>query len=617
MRKIAFILTMALLFSYTLLQAAPKEKTIVVGTFAIKKNADRTLKRLKETLGADEKVTQLKESAGFDYVTRRSGPYYIVAIEPIVEYDVLNKVLSSARDIFADAFVNIMSKNVEVAITDDGYTNDEVQELVESAQEDALEDEDEALEDESSDEEMEEESAVVDEQDESDDTVSEVEDEAENEIAQEQSLAPSVATTDQKSMAIDESMMLYIAIAAVVVLLLLVLLLKRKKSAKKAADRELEEVMPSSIVDDTTPKSDVAADEEDEPLQQEQKEQSDTPAQDVSSDEKESVDESEVAIQEPAKAEPDEQEELTQPEEPKSVEAEAPKSRKKREKDISRSKIQKSDFNKFSGARILIAEDNLINQKVITGLLSDSGMELVIAEDGQICLDILAKDKDFDLVLMDAHMPNVDGFEATRAIRADASLEHIPVIALSGDTSADDIRKMNEAGMEDTLEKPLKMDALYDVFYCYIDPQSSRADEMPLELIEPSIPQELPEIEIDAPAVEHLDNNLPINIAIGLQIAGGDKELYTEIVKEFAQMYQESDIELNAMIQEDRYDEALSLLLDVQGLAGNIGAGELYEIATLYRVAINERNQEKIETMQNRYSMELLAVVDQIQKGDL
>ena len=600
MRKIAFILTMVLLFSYTLLQAAPKEKTIVVGTFAVKQNAERTLERLKKALKTKEDISQLKESVGFEYVTRKSGPYYIVAIEPIVEYDVLNQVLSAARDVFADAFVNIMSKNIEVEITDDGYSSDEVQELEESAAEDALEAQDE--EDDQDDETLNDEVVDNSNQEVQEDT----EDETVNEVITKEPSKPIAVTPTAEQSGDSDNMMLYIAVAVVLLLLIVAVLVKRKKSSKVEETTELEEIMPNSIVDDTTP---IKEDKE--------RESSNDIAEEVTLEHQEDTQEQETAtladdvVEDSATVQ-----ELEEPT-PSITEAVAPKSRKKREKDISRSKIQKSDFNKFTGARILIAEDNLINQKVITGLLADSGMELVIAEDGQICLDILANDKDFDLVLMDAHMPNVDGFEATRAIRTDASLEHIPVIALSGDTSADDIRKMNEAGMEDTLEKPLKMDALFDVFYCYIDLDKDNDNKLGNELVEPTIPEKLPEIEIDAPAIEHLENNLPINSAIGIQIAGGDKELYLEIVNEFAKMYHESDIQLNSMMQEGHYDEALSLLLDVQGLAGNIGAGELYEIATLYRVAINERNQEKIETMQNRYSMEFLAVIDQIEKGDL
>ncbi len=367
---------------------------------------------------------------------------------------------------------------------------------------------------------------------------------------------------------------MYIGVG-VVFLLFIIIILKRKKSAKSKPKNSDTGDLSNIILDDTATHKSM-------------KEQ--LPFDDIQEDSIEND------IQAPAQ-----EFVIEEVEEPQEEVVKKPISRKIRDVNLSRGKIQKSDFNKFEGARILIAEDNLINQKVIMGLLGDSGIELVIAEDGQIALDILAEDKNFHMVLMDAHMPNVDGFEATRAIRADDTLEHIAVVALSGDTSVDDIRKMNEAGMEATLEKPLKMDSLYDIFYCYLN--LGTQEEEPVE-----------EKVVEKVLIENsMQNNyISINHEVGIDIAG-DEEMHGEIMREFSKMYGESDTQIFEMIQDENYAEALRLLLDIQGLAGSIGAGELYECATLYRVAINEEDKEKMEKMQNKYSKEFLAVVSQIE----
>jgi CheY-like chemotaxis protein len=130
-------------------------------------------------------------------------------------------------------------------------------------------------------------------------------------------------------------------------------------------------------------------------------------------------------------------------------------------------KIFKKDFKEFEGFRILIAEDNLINQKVIKGILSESGIDLTILNDGQEVLKQLEKDDRFCIILMDVHMPNMDGFEATKAIRQNQKYSHITVVALSGDVATDDIKKMTMSGMQENLEKPLSMDSLYDILYAY------------------------------------------------------------------------------------------------------------------------------------------------------
>ena len=220
-------------------------------------------------------------------------------------------------------------------------------------------------------------------------------------------------------------------------------------------------------------------------------------------------------------------------------------------------KIKKEDFAQFAGMRVLLAEDNLINQKVMLGLLKDSGMDIVVANDGQEALDILAKDSDFALVLMDAHMPNIDGFEATRIIRKNPQYNHIAVIALSGDTASDDIKKMKDAGMSDTLEKPLKMDDFYDILYAYN--------------------VEKPKTETQSPKKSEtvfLDTNA------GLAICGGDSDLYKELLKEFLEDYGNSGALFEQLINENKLEEADKLLLDIVGVSANLGAQELHDVAS-------------------------------------
>jgi len=237
--------------------------------------------------------------------------------------------------------------------------------------------------------------------------------------------------------------------------------------------------------------------------------------------------------------------------------------RKKREL-IPHDKIFKDDFTIFKGTRILIAEDNFINQKVITGLLADSGIDITMANDGQECINILKNDTNFALILMDAHMPIIDGFQATRHIRKTPEYDHIPVIALSGDTASDDIKNMMNVGMEAHLEKPLKMNSLYDILYIYTngdEANSSTTKEVKQE-----------EIEFD--------------INQGLEICGGDKEFYLEILNEFMNNYSNSADKIQEFLNNNNAKEADKLLLDIIGLAANIGADYLHNAALDLKKAI-------------------------------
>ncbi|MFA5454021.1 MAG: response regulator [Sulfurimonas sp.] len=230
-----------------------------------------------------------------------------------------------------------------------------------------------------------------------------------------------------------------------------------------------------------------------------------------------------------------------------------PINRKKREL-LPHDKITKDDFAMFKGTKILIAEDNIINQKVIAGLLSTSGIDITIANDGQEALNILEKDSDFAIILMDAHMPIIDGFQATRLIRKDPKYDRIPVVALSGDTAADDIRNMLNVGMEAHIEKPLKMDALYDILYVYTNGKETQNSSQEAQYVS-------------------------FNSIEGLEICGGDKDFYLEILSDFTTKYCGSADAIKKLINESDSTSANKILLDISGVAANIGAGNLHQIA--------------------------------------
>lgn len=257
-------------------------------------------------------------------------------------------------------------------------------------------------------------------------------------------------------------------------------------------------------------------------------------------------------------------------------------------------KITKHDFKEFAGVKILVAEDNLINQKVISGLLADSGIELTMADDGQEVLDILEKDDDFLMILMDAHMPRVDGFEATRIIRENPKYNHIVVIALSGDTAADDLRKMSEAGMAEQLEKPLRMDSLYDVLYAYSG-SSQESQENDADYIEVPMTKEL-----------HGDK--------GLAICGGDENFYFEILNEFVVTYEDSAHRLRTLLTNSQEVSAEKLLLDIIGVSANIGAEPLNKIANSLKEALEDTQEKSYFTNLEQYQAHLEKLVKDIKE---
>ena len=113
--------------------------------------------------------------------------------------------------------------------------------------------------------------------------------------------------------------------------------------------------------------------------------------------------------------------------------------------------------------KILLVEDNEINQMVALELLGDLGALVDVAADGQIAVDRLTDNSDYDLILMDIQMPNMDGLTATRVIRQLTGCGHIPIVAMTANTLPDDIVRCTEAGMLGHIKKPIDQDELVTV----------------------------------------------------------------------------------------------------------------------------------------------------------
>jgi CheY-like chemotaxis protein len=250
--------------------------------------------------------------------------------------------------------------------------------------------------------------------------------------------------------------------------------------------------------------------------------------------------------------------------------------------------ITKQNFSEFAGERILVAEDNIINQKVLLGLLAGSGIELVIANDGQEALEILENDTNFVMILMDAHMPRVDGFEATRIIRANSKYDHILVVALSGDTASDDIQKMKDAGMSEQLAKPLRMESLYKIIYAYTG-KETHTDE-----------------------TEEPVTTKNLNITKGLLTCGGDEDFYREILSEFVTDYGNSSDTLGAFLRSNNIHGADAYLLDIIGVAENIGAHPLGDIASNMKLALSDTHEQSYFSLFDQYKVHFNGLLQDI-----
>jgi signal transduction histidine kinase/CheY-like chemotaxis protein len=122
----------------------------------------------------------------------------------------------------------------------------------------------------------------------------------------------------------------------------------------------------------------------------------------------------------------------------------------------------RQDMEELKGLHVLVAEDNDLNWEIIADLLAMYGISSDRAEDGQVCIDRMeqAEEGTYDMIFMDVQMPNMNGLEATRRLRASdqEAVRSIPIIAMTADAFAEDVTECMEAGMDDHISKPIDMD---------------------------------------------------------------------------------------------------------------------------------------------------------------
>ncbi len=253
-------------------------------------------------------------------------------------------------------------------------------------------------------------------------------------------------------------------------------------------------------------------------------------------------------------------------------------------------------FIQFKEKKILLVEDNLINQKVFIGMLGKSKMSIKVANNGQEALDILKEDKSFDIIFMDINMPTMDGYTASIKIREKSEYDDIPIIALSALTSNDEISKMFTSGMNAYIAKPLKKEILFTVFLIFIE--NTRVPHAR-------------EIESDDNGLAQLDG---LNIELGISKSAYNDIFYKEILIEFKDAYQTSNLIFNKLMSDFRYEQLRILCLDIKGLSGTIGAEELHQIITNIIKAIILKKYDSLPTLIQKYTDELKKVNASIEK---
>ncbi|CAK0748935.1 two-component system, sensor histidine kinase and response regulator [Gammaproteobacteria bacterium] len=219
------------------------------------------------------------------------------------------------------------------------------------------------------------------------------------------------------------------------------------------------------------------------------------------------------------------------------------------------------------GARILLVEDNEINQQVAREILERWGFSVIVVGDGEQALAALEKFPFFDLVFMDLQMPVMDGLEATRRIRRNERFHDLPVIAMTASVMHKDHTDCLATGMNDHVAKPVLPQQLLAVLERWIVPG------------ERSIPAG--ELDESRPKTDILSDQLPgVDLDMAIQRMSGNRDLLVNLLKQFGEQFAMASETITGLIAQGQYEGAAQQLHKLKGAAGNLGAIQLHHHAT-------------------------------------
>jgi PAS domain S-box-containing protein len=284
-------------------------------------------------------------------------------------------------------------------------------------------------------------------------------------------------------------------------------------------------------------------------------------------------------------------------------------------------KAEASDPRSIRGTRVLLVEDNDINQQVAKEILEGAGVLVSLANNGKEAVEAVQKDR-YDAVLMDVQMPVMDGYTATRKIREwevgmrnkirkDSDLKSeirdpkskskgLPIIAMTAHAMAGDEEKSLQAGMNDHVTKPIDPDRLFGTLTKWIRSDKQRgAIRLPETEISKSVdPESSADHRVPEPVT--VDENffpqtLPgFDLAAGLQRLQGNSKLYKKLLLDFAKNYAGLAAEIQRALSAGDMDQAHSLIHNLKGVSGNLAATGLQAAAIDMQKLVKKGDKKRV-----------------------
>lgn len=261
-------------------------------------------------------------------------------------------------------------------------------------------------------------------------------------------------------------------------------------------------------------------------------------------------------------------------------------------KETEKGKLQNIPENKpasdLAGLRVLIVEDNEINQQLARASLHRVGAKSRIAADGFDALRILEQES-FDAVLMDMNMPNVNGIEATRLIRKNPALAYLPIIAMTANSTFGDRERCLAAGMNDYLSKPIEFEQMYAIL--------GRCTHRK------AIPQQLSQPQATPAGFATLDS------AKAIIRMGGEEKIYFAVLKRFIANREVSVQAVHDALVANDPKTAARLAHSLKGMAATVGAGTMSQIMRILEQAVHQGDKQQCTQLLSSAETEMGRVI--------
>ncbi len=241
----------------------------------------------------------------------------------------------------------------------------------------------------------------------------------------------------------------------------------------------------------------------------------------------------------------------------------------------------------LQGAKILLVEDNVINQEVVAAMLNQHGMVVDVAENGKQALEMVDQ-KTFDCVLMDIQMPVMDGITATKCIRNNPAHKHLPILAMTAKILRHDVQDLLQAGMNYHIPKPVDLETMLDQMAYWITAakEEKRKDETPV-------------------ANAEMDECL--------EKVGGDQSLFFRILNVFIEKHTSDGDQIQAFMDKGKTQEAEKIVHALKGVAPVVGATELHETALALEKIIQEGDMGKFPSVHQTLATQLSDTIKRLQ----